>query len=108
MTTRAMQLAQNWAQTKSDVQQACDRVNRTFSDLTVIAVTKTWPATDVDFLAELGLTDIGENRDQEAASKQEEVQHQNLTWHAIGQVQTNKAKSIAQWADVIHLSLIHI
>jgi pyridoxal phosphate enzyme (YggS family) len=68
----------------------------------LIAVTKTWPASDVDLLAGLGVTDVGENRDQEAKPKHEEVQAKNLTWHAIGQLQTNKAKSVAAWADVVH------
>jgi len=102
VTARAEQLARNWTQAKTDVQLACEQVNRTFADVTIIAVTKTWPAIDVDTLAECGVTDVGENRDQEAAAKHQQVRDSNLTWHAIGQVQTNKVKSIVQWADVIH------
>jgi PLP dependent protein len=73
--------------------------------LTLIAVTKTWPATDVEHLAALGVRDFGENRDGEAAAKVFECAALGLTglrWHFIGQVQTNKAASVAAYADVVH------
>lgn len=99
---RKAELAANLAEVKSDIKSACEKYGRNPSEVTLIVVTKTWPATDVDILAELGVTDVGENRDQEAKPKKLEVTAQNLTWHAIGQLQTNKAKSVANWADVVH------
>ena len=94
------ELAANLAHVQSDIASICSDIGRDLP--TVIVVTKTKPVTDVDILATLGVTDVGENRDQEAAPKKEESHAIGLTWHAIGQLQTNKAKSVAQWADVVH------
>lgn len=99
---RLQELRANLQDVERDISQACVAANRNRADVTLIAVTKTWPASDVDLLASLGVTDVGENRDQEAKPKHDEVHEKNLTWHAIGQLQTNKAKSVAAWADVVH------
>ena len=99
---RKLELQTNLQDVEREISDACIAANRNRADVTLIAVTKTWPASDVDLLAGLGVTDVGENRDQEAKPKHEEVQAKNLTWHAIGQLQTNKAKSVAAWADVVH------
>jgi pyridoxal phosphate enzyme (YggS family) len=75
------------------------------SEITMIAITKTHPASDVGLLAELGVTDVGENRDQEAAAKAAECARlgvTGLTWHFVGQLQTNKASSVVRYADVVH------
>jgi len=99
---RSLELQTNLQEVEQAISNACLAANRNRADVTLIAVTKTWPASDVDLLAALGVTDVGENRDQEAKPKHEAVQANNLTWHAIGQIQTNKAKSVAAWADVVH------
>ena len=74
--------------------------------VTLIVVTKTYAAADVVHLIDLGVRDLGENRDQEAAKKRAEVEalrpDVEVTWHCVGQVQTNKARSVATWADVVH------
>jgi PLP dependent protein len=81
---------------------ACAAAGRT-DEPTLVAVTKFFPASDVDLLAELGVTDVGENRDQEAAEKVEVLAHRDrLTVHFIGQLQRNKAGSVARYADVVH------
>jgi pyridoxal phosphate enzyme (YggS family) len=70
----------------------------------LVAVTKTFPATDVLHLAALGVSDIGENRDQEAAGKAREVAATGarVRWHFVGQLQRNKCRSVATYADVVH------
>ena len=68
-------------------------------DVTLIAVTKTFPVSDVQILHDLGVTDFGENRDAEGSEKSAAVAG---TWHFQGQIQSNKLKSITGWADVIH------
>lgn len=98
MTPRRAELAANLAQVQADIAAYCLGRPRP----TLIVVTKTWPASDVRLLAQLGVTDVGENRDQEARAKHEECVDLELTWHCIGQLQTNKAKSVASWADVVH------
>ena len=67
--------------------------------VTLIAVTKTFPASDVQILQQLGVTDFGENRDAEGAEKSQLV---SGNWHFQGQIQSNKLKSITSWASVIH------
>jgi pyridoxal phosphate enzyme (YggS family) len=68
----------------------------------LIVVTKFHPAEDVARLAALGVTDVGENRDQEAADKAARLQELNLRWHFIGQLQSNKAKSVVKYAHAVH------
>lgn len=84
------------------------RIDRALADagrtdaVSLVVVTKFFPAGDVDLLAELGVTDIGENRDQEASAKVEQLAHRGvLTVHFIGQLQSNKAGSVAHYADVV-------
>jgi len=82
--------------------KACEAAGRDVSELTLIAVTKTRPASDVRLLAELGVADVGENRDAEAAPKAAECADLSLTWHFVGQLQTNKAASVVRYASVVH------
>jgi len=99
---RLTELSLNWESVRDSVTQACADAGRTIEEVSIVAVTKTWPAADIRLLAGLGVTDVGENRDQEAKVKHEELIDVELVWHAIGQLQTNKAKSVAGWADVVH------
>ncbi|GGI94986.1 YggS family pyridoxal phosphate-dependent enzyme [Pseudarthrobacter scleromae] len=69
---------------------------------TLIVVTKFHPAEDIRRLAALGVTDVGENRDQEAAGKAEILADCALTWHFVGQLQTKKAKSVVRYASAVH------
>jgi pyridoxal phosphate enzyme (YggS family) len=82
--------------------KACEAAGRDVSELTLIAVTKTRPASDVRLLSELGVADVGENRDAEAAPKAAECADLSLTWHFVGQLQTNKAASVVRYASVVH------
>ncbi len=102
---RREELALRLAEVRGRIAKACEAAGRDVSELTLIAVTKTKPASDVRLLSELGLTDIGENRDAEAAPKAAECADlglENLTWHFIGQLQTNKCASVARYASVVH------
>lgn len=68
-------------------------------DITLIAVTKTYPASDVQILKELGVNNFGENRSEEGSEKSKVV---DGIWHFQGGIQSRKLRDIAQWADVIH------
>jgi pyridoxal phosphate enzyme (YggS family) len=83
---------------------ACVAAGRDPAEITLIAVTKTRPVDDIVLLAELGVTDIGENRDQEARPKAEQCAALGLrlTWHFVGQLQARKAASVVSYADVVH------
>jgi len=76
------------------------RLAATGREVVLIAVSKTWPATDVEVLRGLGVRDFGENRDSDARTKATEVT--GVCWHFVGGVQTNKARSVAAYADVVH------
>jgi len=99
---RREELSLNLAETRERIAQGCRDAGRNPDDVNLIVVTKTWPASDTELLCELGVTNVGENRDQDARIKHDELVQLPLTWHAIGQVQTNKSKSVVQWADVVH------
>ncbi len=83
---------------------ACVAAGRDPRQVTLVAVTKTFPASDVRLLYGLGVRDVGENRDQEAAPKAAECADlaPELTWHFVGQLQTNKAASVVRYARVVH------
>ena len=99
---RRDELALRLADVRGRMAKACEAAGRDVSELTLIAVTKTRPASDVRLLAGLGVTDVGENRDAEAAPKAAECAGLNLTWHFVGQLQTNKAASVVRYASVVH------
>ena len=99
---RRAELAEGIERVRARVAAACAAAGRDESEITLIAVTKTFPASDVRLLAGLGLTDIGENRDQEARPKAAECADLPLTWHFVGRLQTNKARAVAGYADVVH------
>jgi pyridoxal phosphate enzyme (YggS family) len=97
-------LAANLAQVRTRIAAACEAAGRHRREITLIAVTKTFPASDVIALAALGVRDIGENRDQEAAPKAAEVATAGVEvrWHFVGQLQRNKARSVVRYADLVH------
>jgi pyridoxal phosphate enzyme (YggS family) len=98
--SRADQLAANLAEVEARVVAACAAAGRRREDVTVVAVSKTWPASDVALLRDFGVHDFGENRDAEARAKAAAVPE--VRWHFVGAVQTNKARSVASYTDVVH------
>jgi pyridoxal phosphate enzyme (YggS family) len=111
-TGRRAEIAENLTALRARIAAACQRARRDVGEITVIAVTKTRPASDVRLLAELGVTDIGENRDAEAAPKASQCADLRLTWHFVGQLQTRKCRSVVGYTDVVHSAdrphLIHV
>ncbi len=98
--TRAAQMQTNLAAVEARIVAACAAAGRARAEVTLIGVTKTWPASDVAILRDLGVVDVAENRDQEAAGKAAAIA--GVRWHFVGAVQTNKAASVASYADVVH------
>jgi pyridoxal phosphate enzyme (YggS family) len=99
---RRAQLAGNLARVERRIADACAAAGRDRSQVTLIVVTKTYPASDVSLLAELGVRQVAENRDQEAAPKAASCANANLVWHFVGQLQTNKVRSVVGYADFVH------
>jgi pyridoxal phosphate enzyme (YggS family) len=101
MTIRSQELSANLDSIRARIGAALQGSGRSPDEVTLIVVTKTFPASDVQILYDLGVRDFGENRDQEASVKSLELPD-DCRWHFQGQIQSNKLKSIAEWADVLH------
>jgi PLP dependent protein len=100
--SRTDELAANLRGVRERIVRACDAAARDPVGVTLLAVTKTWPVDDVRALAELGIADFGENRQQELAEKADATSDLALRWHFVGQLQTNKARAVAAVAAVVH------
>ncbi|PWJ24761.1 hypothetical protein ATK17_0862 [Branchiibius hedensis] len=99
---RTTQLADRLTAVHQRIAAACAAAHRPVDDVRLVVITKYFPATDLHRLADLGVIDIGESRDQEAAAKLAELPasvRERLRVHFIGQIQSNKARHIAAYAD---------
>ncbi|MFJ9745932.1 YggS family pyridoxal phosphate-dependent enzyme [Streptomyces chartreusis] len=101
MKDRKDELAANLAQVEERIAAACDAAGRAREEVTLIVVTKTYPASDVRILSELGVRHVAENRDQDAAPKAAACSDLPLAWHFVGQLQTNKVRSVVGYADLV-------
>lgn len=101
---RKEEIASRLAAVRQRIANACEAAGREPADVRLIVVTKTYPSSDVEVLAALGVTDVGENRHPEAERKRAEVGAggADLTWHFVGALQTNKAAAVARYADAVH------
>ncbi len=102
---RAEELAANLQAVEQRLATACNAVGRRREDICIVAVTKTFPEADVAALAALGVLDFGENRDADAKAKALGLRSAGppgLRWHFVGQLQRNKCRSVATYADVVH------
>jgi hypothetical protein len=86
---------------RARIATACGEAGRDPDEVSLVVVTKFFPASDVRLLAELGVTDVGENRHQEAQDKAAECADLGLRWHFVGGLQSNKAAAVAAYADVV-------
>ncbi len=100
-TARRDELAANLAVVRRRIADACAGAGRDSDEVSLVVVTKFFPASDVRLLADLGVTDVGENRHQEAQVKAAECADLGLRWHFIGGLQSNKAAAVASYADVV-------
>ncbi len=91
----------NVAEVEANIQKACKRAGRSREDVTLIAVSKTKPVSDIYEVMETGIIDYGENKVQEICDKIEAIS-EPLNWHMIGHLQTNKVKYIVDKVKLIH------
>jgi pyridoxal phosphate enzyme (YggS family) len=99
---RREQIAGGLVATRARIEAACADAGRRPDEVTLVVVTKTFPATDVRHLHALGVRDVGENRHPEAGDKARATADLELRWHFIGQLQSNKAKAVAGYAGAVH------
>jgi pyridoxal phosphate enzyme (YggS family) len=97
---RRAEIAANHAAVQARIGAACVAAGRHRADVHLVAVTKTFPLTDVEHLAGIGQRDFAESREQEAAPKARA--RPDLAWHFVGSIQGNQARAIGTWADVVH------
>lgn len=100
MSDRRAHIAAGLESTRERIAAACAAAGRA-NDVTLVVVTKTFPASDVAILADLGVQHVAENRAQEGKAKCQALADRGLIWHFIGRLQRNKAASVAGWANVI-------
>ncbi|WP_370948296.1 YggS family pyridoxal phosphate-dependent enzyme [Amycolatopsis sp. cg5] len=105
MSERLAELEANLAEVEDRVARACAAAGRARDEVRLLAVTKTFPASDAALLADLGVTYMAENRDQDASAKVDEMAvlrpDAAIRWHMVGSLQRNKARSVARWADEV-------
>lgn len=101
MSARGDELAANLDGVRRRIAAACADAGRDPAEVSLVVVTKFFPASDLRLLADLGVTDVGENRHQEAEDKVAECADLGLRWHFIGGLQSNKAAAVASYADVV-------
>jgi PLP dependent protein len=101
---RRAELAANLAAVRDSIAAACAAAGRDPAEVQLIAVTKTFPVPDIMILHDLGVDDVGENKDQEAVPKVAACAAAGLRlrWHFVGQLQANKAASVASYAYMVH------
>ena len=99
---RRTELAAGLAEVEARIDAACASAGRARQDVALVVVTKTFPASDVILLRDLGVTDVGENKVQEAAAKSGAEAFAGLRLHLIGRLQSNKALAAGALADVVH------
>ena len=99
MTDRGAQIVANLADVRTRIAAACLAAGREPGAVELVAITKTFPASDVDLLAAAGQRTFGESREQEGRAKA--AARGDLDWHFVGRLQSNKARSAGSWADVV-------
>jgi pyridoxal phosphate enzyme (YggS family) len=98
---RESEVAARLADVRRRIAEAASAAGRAAEDVTLVVVTKYFPSDDVRLLARLGVTDVGENRHQEAAAKAADCADLDVRWHFIGGLQSNKAAAVTAYADVV-------
>ncbi|MFZ6993000.1 YggS family pyridoxal phosphate-dependent enzyme [Curtobacterium sp. RRHDQ66] len=101
MSDAPTSLQDRLARVRDGIADAARAAGRDPGELTLVVVTKYHPASLVRELAALGVTDVGENRHQEAQAKAAELADLDLTWHFVGQLQSKKARQVRRYAHVV-------
>ncbi len=94
-------LKENLEQVQNNIKAACETAGRPIEDVTLIAVSKTKPLSDIEELMTYGIECYGENKVQELVDKYETISRP-VKWHLIGHLQTNKVKYIVDKVCLIH------
>jgi pyridoxal phosphate enzyme (YggS family) len=109
---RQSELTHALAAVRSRLAAAAEAAGRNVGEIELLPITKFFPATDVAILSRLGCRAVGESREQEASAKVTELTRllaaspeagsRAMQWHMVGQIQRNKVRSLARWANTAH------
>jgi pyridoxal phosphate enzyme (YggS family) len=100
--TSVQTLRERFEDVRARVDTAAQRTNRSGDQITLVAISKTHPAAVLSAGLSAGITDLGENRVQEAEGKIMELGRAAARWHLVGHLQSNKAARAVQLFDCIH------
>lgn len=95
-------LKENYSDLIAEIKEVCSKTGKNYEDIKLIAISKTFPAEDILEIHKLGHIDFGENKVQELKSKYDKLINENINWHLVGHLQTNKVKYIADFVSLIH------
>jgi pyridoxal phosphate enzyme (YggS family) len=87
---------------REKISRACVRAGRSSSEVTLVAVGKTFPSSALREALDAGVADVGENYVQELLAKRRDLSGSDVRWHFIGHLQTNKVKNVAGWIHMVH------
>lgn len=95
-------LKENYSGLISDIKNVCSQVGKNYEDIKLVAISKTFSSEEILEVHKFGHMDFGENKVQELKSKYEELNSENINWHLVGHLQTNKVKFIVDFVSLIH------
>jgi len=95
-------LKENYSELVTDIKGVCTQVGKNYEDIKLVAVSKTFPPEEILEVHRLGHSDFGENKVQELKSKYDELKSENINWHLVGHLQSNKVKYISDFVSLIH------
>ncbi|MFA5403374.1 MAG: YggS family pyridoxal phosphate-dependent enzyme [Ignavibacteria bacterium] len=95
-------LKENYSDLITDIKEICSQVGKNYEDIKLVAISKTFSSEEILEINKLGHIDFGENKVQELKSKYEELKSENINWHLVGHLQTNKVKFIVDFVSLIH------
>jgi PLP dependent protein len=95
-------LKENYSDLITDIKAICPQIGKNYEDIRLVAISKTFPSDEILEVLKIGHTDFGENKVQELKLKHDELKSENIKWHLVGHLQTNKVKYIIDFVELIH------
>lgn len=95
-------LKENYSGLTANIRNVCSQIGRNYEDIKLVAVSKTFSTEEILQVNKLGHLDFGENKVQELKSKYESLKSENINWHLVGHLQTNKVKYIVDFVSLVH------
>lgn len=95
-------LKENYSDLTEKIKEICLQIGKNYDDIKLVAVSKTFPAEEILQVHKIGHVDFGENKVQELKSKFDELKQENINWHLVGHLQSNKVKFITDFVSLIH------